>query len=220
VFVGDLGDSRRIDFALIGHTVNMAKRLEDSCEPFRLMVGSESISQLSSERVESLKSQKRYLTVKHHSELLEGYEVDPFSNQPQLFAKAVRAYREFAGERVKETRLVLGPEHSSIKVVANGNIPGKILDFSRTGLSVLLPQYLALKVTISLDLELGLHDSERVELIESGVLPIVCEVRWGRPEGSFFRHGLLIKNLTDEKRDVFVRTMTKVSEQKVWTHAG
>ena len=45
VYVGDVGDSRRFDFTLIGHGVNFAARLEPACTPFKIMI-SEAAKQL------------------------------------------------------------------------------------------------------------------------------------------------------------------------------
>ena len=210
VYIGNLGDKNRIDFSLIGHAVNYAKRLEDACEPFRIMIGLGTQELLSSVFLKTLSVEKRYLNIKHHSDLWEGYELDPFTEDPSLFAKAVKAYREFAGEKVKERRWTL--DSSPIPVMANSTIPGTISDFSRTGLSVFLPQYLALKVQVSIDFPKEEHSEFRRELQAAGVTPLICEVRWGRPEGKGYRHGLLIKNLTDEKRDLLIKKLKECAQ--------
>jgi class 3 adenylate cyclase len=211
VYIGNLGDAQRVDFSLIGHTVNYAKRLEDSCEPFRIMIGKGTFEHVDPKFLEGFKVQQRYLAIKHHVDLWEGFEIDPFQSNPEVFTKAVSAYRHFAGERVKDRRWLV--EDSRLSICANGTAFGTLIDFSRTGLSVHLPTYLALKVTVSLDFVDSQNSALRKALQAAGVTPLTCEVRWGRPDGKGFRHGLLIKNLTEERRELLVQCLLSMIEK-------
>ena len=90
---------------------------------------------------------------------------------------------------------------------------GKVSDFSKSGLSVLLNNFYS--VGVQLDIELDLHDDLlNTRLAEEQTHQLRCEVRWGRPvDGGLFRHGLEIKSLNLSQRETLLtalREKTKI----------
>ncbi len=61
-----------------------------------------------------------------------------------------------------------------------------------------------------LDLVIGDKNSAIArKLFSIGLLPLMCEVRWGipTPDSNFYLHGLLMKNLTSEQGVMFLNEL-------------
>ncbi len=69
VFIGNIGDEDRYDITIIGDGVNFAKRLEESCEPYTILMGSDVYSELSKETLEKFSFHRRYIHIKHQKEI-------------------------------------------------------------------------------------------------------------------------------------------------------
>lgn len=208
-YIGNIGNNQRVDYTIIGHTVNYARRLEEGCESFRIMVGP-ATHNLVSLNIPKEQLKRRDLNIKHHKELLEGYEYDPFLDQPELVNNARAICRETAKLERKEVRYVV-PDGVSVSVVVANSSTGKLVDFSINGFSVDLPNYLANKVQLLL--YIGTEGSDfRSKCMQYELMPIECEVRWGRPEGKMFRHGVLVRNLNPHQRDLLVELLREHSQ--------
>lgn len=206
VFIGDLGNTRRLDLTLIGHGVNFAKRLESSCDSHCVMIGADTFAKLREGGSEYLPLRKRLIQIKHHSELIEAYECDPVAHQPELRTRATAAYREFASLDRKEPRLQV--EASAVTVSAHCG-SGKLVDYSRSGLSVDFDTYLGLGVGLNLHLD-SADGMLRENLAAHNLLPVMCEVRWGQPvPGGMFRLGLSLKNLNAEQQEILTVEIAK-----------
>lgn len=213
VYVGDMGDTRSIEFTLIGHGVNYAKRLEEGCELFRIMLGPATSDLLGAAGAENSDFSPRSLKIKHHAEVIEAYEYDPFKDDFEQIAEALKAYKTFAGFERREPRWPV-PETYPIKVYSH-QIEGIILDFSINGLSTLLQRYYARGVELPLYFE-SPSGKLKKQLDAEHLTPIIGEVRWGKVKDHQFVHGLLIKNLTiDQKERLFsiLRDEVKASQK-------
>lgn len=198
VYVGDMGDTRSIEFTLIGHGVNYAKRLEEGSELFRIMLGPTTRDLLSASGFSAHDFSPRNLKIKHHSEVIEAYEFDPFTSDQETFAKALNAYKAFAGFERREPRWTIPNERQVF--VKSVNLEGTMLDFSVSGLSVLLPRYYARGVELPLSFEnVSGHLKQKLEI--EHLVPVIGEVRWGKVKDQMYVHGLMIKNLTSEQKD-------------------
>lgn len=224
VYIGDLGDEESLDFTLIGHGVNFAKRFEESCELFKIMLSPTTKLALATSQnqttVNLLKDIKlRYLKTKHHSEPMEAYEFDPFINDQKSLNKAVDAYAKAAGLERKEVRWPL-PQNIHIPVAstssAQGN--GELLDFSKSGFAIKLDRYFARSVELSL--YIGERQSPFYEkLHNAGLQPLIGEVRWGKivgqePHTIGYIHGVLIKNLNTAQKNLLVTLIREHIETK------
>lgn len=211
VFIGDLGGTKQAKATIIGHGVNYAKRLEEACESFRVMVGTATRDLLIRENQLSASLEKRPIQIKHHGQLFEAYEVDPFENEVALREKALNAYRQNVGIERKDTRILMPNNTRIILHSANGD--GEVVNFSHSGFAVQMHAYLAkdVNMTISLDSSDGLLGEQ---LKKSGLHMIVAEVKWGRPQnGGSFLHGCLIKNMSTEQRELLIQLIRSYSRR-------
>lgn len=198
VFVGNIGNEERYDFTIIGSGVNFAQRLEAACEPFKILVGTGTLVNLEDEFKESF--QKRLINIKHHSELIEAYEYDPFIGKSDLIDKADEIMREFHNISRTEERIPL-PSELDFKMVTEDGSEFKITNFSQNGFAATSEDFFGKKVRISAKVEIN---SERIEsLIEHlGMNPLTVEICWGRVIGEGrYLHGLRITSLNNTQKE-------------------
>ncbi len=195
VYIGNIGNETRFDFTLIGDGVNFASRLESACEPFRIMIGSETRELLGS-WAEAAFLIPRYVRVKHSLQLVKAWQVDPFHSEPGAIERAEKLYWSFARiERLEERlelpalKVLLRSEHGVFEMT----------DFSRTGLAFVGDIFLAKDVT--LDVSLDLEDESLMEkLREWGLTSFTIEIRWGKVDQHRYKHGAKILGLNGMQR--------------------
>lgn len=200
VYVGNLGDSERVDFTIIGNGVNFGQRLETACDRHMVMIGASTRDLLTDIEDEDKMIRKRSIRVKHSEELVEAYELDPFYASPKLLLAGDEAYRVFVGVERGDTRWPL-PNPDLIRVRTNLG-DGSLINFSFDGFTIKLPTYYAKDVTLSAHMEDDGDISNRLE--QAGLVPMMLEVRWARPAGDGFIHGCKIKNLNHDQRRLLV----------------
>lgn len=202
VYLGNVGNNQRIDFTIIGHCVNYARRLEEACESFRVMIGPATHDHLKGIELIERATRRRDLHIKHHAELWEAFEYDPFFDTPELAREAVSACRESQHYVRKEPRFNV-PVDFPIFVIIPGIGKGRLVDFSSSGIAVQVDTYLAQKVrvTFHLDSEDGFF---RARCLEHELFPVEGEVRWGRPADGHYQHGILVRNLNENQRELLL----------------
>src|SRR5690606_1623830 len=95
----------------------------------------------------NVKLRRRFIRIKHHSELIEAYECDPFVTDFKKRDDAIAAFREFLGTTRKETRWPV-PKGTRLDVKTDHG-EGYLADFSESGFSVILNNYHGAGVTLS-----------------------------------------------------------------------
>lgn len=197
-YLGDLGSGSRIDFTVVGNGVNFAKRLEGACEMHSVLVGATTNDLVTGIGLPHAAFTKRFIRIKHHSELVESYEYDPFYLEPQLRQLALEGFRKCANiERVDQR----WPVHDSSKFQLSCDFgDAHLVNFSHAGLSIRLPQLLAkgTRMNIVLDAASG---TLKGLLAKDGIDILQGEVRWGYAEGGAFVHGVMLTNVSDEQSD-------------------
>jgi class 3 adenylate cyclase len=199
IYFANLGGDKRLEMSLLGHGVGYAKRLEAACEPDCIMMGATTYDFLHRPPGFGVKLMKRLIRIKgHHQEMIEAYECDPFLDRPVMRSEALAAYRRFTGAQRREMRWSVPP---GLELRAMGDWGyGEVVNFSESGLLLRTDRYLGRQTDIAFYLDSA--DGElRLALFSLGLVPLICEVRWGRPgEGETFLLGVVIKNLGPELR--------------------
>lgn len=198
-FLGNLGSGKRLDFTIVGHTVNMAKRLEDACETFRVLISPttyERIQKLNSlDQLSGVAMRPRYMAVKHEDELLVAWECDPFDNEPDNYEKASMRMRKSDVVRQKQNQSLQRP----VQVMINGNLNGTLLSLV-DGTAVLSSEkYFCRKVFLNIDFNPESEDSVR-KLLKQNLKTLYMQVQYGSvaPDGRYI-HTLKILHLPTER---------------------
>ena len=201
-YLGDLGNSNRIDFTVVGNGVNFAKRLEGACEMHSVLMGATTYDLVKGIGLNSDAVAKRFIRIKHHSELVESYEYDPFIDQIDLRIAAIEGFRKCANiERVDQR----WPVHDPAKIQLHTDFgKGDLVNFSHAGLSIRLPHPLAkgTRLNVTLDSAGGVLGNL---LKAKNISVLQGEVRWGYTEDNQFVHGVMISNVTDAESDYLVQ---------------
>jgi class 3 adenylate cyclase len=218
-YLGDLGSENRIDFTLVGNGVNFAKRLEGACEMHSVLMGATTFDLVRAMRLPEKLFLRRLIQIKHHSDLVEAYEFDPFIDQPELRAAAILGFRKCVNvERIEVRRPV--PDAAMIHVSSDFG-SGRLINFSQKGLALRLTQFLAkgTRLSITLDTPGG---ALRSQLQKDGIDVLHGEVRWGYADGDQYVHGISIGYLSDQQSRAFLQTLIEFSfaGQKIETEEG
>ncbi len=198
VYIGDLGGTRRIDFTVIGHSVNYAQRLESACEIYRVMIGAATwdLLDLSTEIDKSYTKKK--IPIKYHEELGEAYEHNPLQDNPQTLNEAMSRFRDAAGLKRNEERFPVDPSFD-YKFKTNHGI-GAILDFSLSGISIQMDHYFGKGIIMSFTFSSA--DGKLQMLCETnGITAVTGVVKWGHPNKGSYRHGILFANLSADQKE-------------------
>lgn len=212
-YLGDLGNESRIDFTVVGNGVNFAKRLEGACDMHSVLIGATSYDLVKGIGLPVQGFTKRFIRIKHHSELVEAYEYDPFhaAEGPELRAAALEGFRKCANiDRIDQR----WPVHDPSKIQLECDFgEGQLVNFSHTGFSIRLKQLLAKGTRLNIVIDGGSGSLRRL-LAKEGIDILQGEVRWGYADGGNFTHGVMITNLEGEKSDYLVQYLCEFAFTK------
>jgi class 3 adenylate cyclase len=207
VCIGDLADDDRFNFTVIGHPVNYAKRLEESCEFYRIMFSESTKNALKEVDINTRSISSRLVLIKHHDRPLEAFEYDPLVDDPELTQVVQKQYWKFAGIAPKENRINVP---GSIKITVKSNYgAGFVINFSRFGMAANMVNYLANGMT--LEFSLDTPDGTLKDMLEKANLgTIVAEVRWGSKSSDHYQHGLMFRSLSETQKEYLYECLTEV----------
>ena len=204
VYIGVIGGDR--DLALVGSAVVFASRLESSCEPFRVMLGSTTRKFLSDDFLTTNTGlNKRWVKIKHYDKLFEAYEYNPFHGDLVRQSMAKRSYRTYLNlDKDRNYHRWPIPDNDALTMRWNGD-RAAVLNVSNCGFAVETSRYLAKGVV----LEVSLHST--VDLVEyglqkSGLLPFRVEIKWGQPveNTNKFKQGVRVISLNHEQGEMLL----------------
>ena len=196
VYVGDLGAGHKIDFTIIGHSVNFAQRLESACENYRVMCGPATKDFLDQNSKIKLGTTRKHIAIKHHTELVEAYEFDPYYGDPEKQQNRKLLCRKIDQSSRGDMRWPANPD-SEIKISGSFG-EGVVANFSRSGLEIASTIYIGKGAVINFAF---LTDDNKLEqlLKAEGVMELTAEIRWSWKEADeAYRLGLMFKNQSDE----------------------
>lgn len=209
-FVGNMGTHRRLDFTVIGHTVNMAKRYEDACETFRVFMSESTYESLQSNesvhKFDNVQFFPRYMSLKHHYDLVLGWECDPFSGFQSTYKAALKKAQA-------ESMDLDGTERStakhSIEIRLNQSSQGYLKEFGEDRLTVITDTYFCRKVNLVVELVSESEDLN-VQLAVSNLKTLYCQVAAGSALGqNKYYHELVLLHTSAEKKQVLMRLLSQ-----------
>jgi class 3 adenylate cyclase/CHASE2 domain-containing sensor protein len=215
VCIGDVGDNSRLDFTVIGHGVNYAKRLEESCDISRILLGAVTHDMLLTPQRVGSALKKRLISIKHHKEVVEVYECNPVVERVADVDAAIELYRKQAGIQRIETRWPVPPEAEIYIETQFGD--GRVVNFSQTGVAFLLERYLAKGVESSVHLYMS-DEPLREALSQAGITPLFGEIRWGKPvedKNQKFMHGIQFKGANESRLNDLNRILREYMSKKI-----
>ena len=208
VYAGDIGGSHKIDFTIIGHTVNFAQRMESACENYKIMCGAATFENLQDSGDLKKSFIDKHISIKHYTNLVKAYEVDPFYGDTKSKQECEELRRAFDKNSRSHERFT-APEEWAFTVHSEDGLTGKVINFSKSGLEVAFNKYLGRSASINLILNLNNQQMEQ-DLKNSYLDSISAEVRWAMQDHSGeFRTGIKFKNLTENQKEAFLSLLTK-----------
>lgn len=205
-FIGDLGNSDRIDFTLIGNGVNLAQRLEAASDHHSMMVSLTTFDLSTLYNVKSEGVSRRKIKIKHHEELVDCVELDPLIDIPDQRQAAVKILRQRLSLNRGEQRWPVSGKVGMTFETMFGT--ASLVDFSKSGLCVALPTFLARGVQLAIEIK-SEDQSLYEELRNEGLLKFRAEVRWGRPKDRVFIHGIQFIDINEGQQGAFLEIMRK-----------
>ena len=204
VYIGVIGDDR--DISLVGSAVIFASRLESSCEPFRIMLGSTTRKFLGDKFINANTGlNKRWVKIKHYDKLFEAYEYNPFHNDLVKQSLAKRSYRTYLNlDKDRDYRRWPIPDREAL-TMQWGEDQAAVVNVSNCGFAIETSRYLAKGVVV----EVMLHS--KIDLVEytlqkSGLLPFRIEIKWGQPveNSKKFKQGVRVVSLNHEQGEMLL----------------
>jgi class 3 adenylate cyclase len=198
MYLGSIGDQQRVDFTLFGHEVNIAKRLEEATHPFRILLSQACHKRLDLNRIADVMHPIR-IPIKNQKELLETYECNPFTQEPERLRSVQARLWNYFGSSIRDTRL---PLHEGTMALEMQGEHFLVLDISRQGLCLLGPIYLARGVQVELMLAYAMENDDA--LTQSFLFPMHAIVRWSEATADGYRHGLELRYLHPAQRMIWL----------------
>lgn len=201
VFIGDLGGKERIDFTIIGKTVNFAQRLESGCEAHKILLSQETAKFSELIRIGKLPSLERMIAIKHKKNLVKTFEIDPLEHQHDLKNKWRSLKTKISNQRLLREKRFSAKSDSRFVYWLDEARAEKI-DFSRNGISMRCPVYFGIGLTLKLCIETS-DPAISESLVQRGLDLIQCEVRWAAKSNlkDQYNYGLKFLSLTDAQKN-------------------
>lgn len=212
-FMGDLGNGEKIEFTVIGPGVNFARRLEEACEPYRIMMSASTLAGLgfNQSKVKPYMV-RRDIGIKHHDELFEAYEIDAFTDLSKELGEALKRHNGMLGKQRSDERFLF-PEGRELRVKFPMGT-AVIKDFSSTGVRVASDFYISRGFQTAMSFDCDSTDIKKL-LIEHHVQQVQVVVRWGKPlpDGSF-AIGLQYVGMQKDVRDILIDILRGYNEDQ------
>jgi class 3 adenylate cyclase len=209
-FFGNMGTDRRLDFTVIGHTVNMAKRYEDACETFRVFLSESTYQDLYEREQLSEFSDvmffQRQMSMKHQIDLVRGWECDPFFNLKDVYQGALDKINAESKDSTLSGRIK--PKHA-VRVKINDFFDGLLVEFDSNKYVIETNSYFCRKVNLVIELSSDIEDIN-TQLAVTHMKTLHFHVSIGQAlSENHFRHELLLLNVTPEKRNVLLKLLSQ-----------
>ena len=196
VVMGNMGGGGRIDYTVVGSGVNFASRLENACNPHRILL-SATVREKLIQGDKPIQLDPINIKVKHHSEFIEAYEFDPFSERRDLIMNTEGQHFNFLNQKPIFERVSL----SNPIVIYNEISEFQILDFSLDGFGVSCEKSFGRACTFMASFA-TIPDIVYEGLKAYSLHEVEVEVRWSRKSKDCYKLGLKLIGLSDGQRKI------------------
>lgn len=212
VYMGNLGGKHRLDFTVVGNGVNFAKRLEGACEIHSVLIGQTTKDLIDSVDFDPAGFDQKQIKIKHHLEMIEAWEYDPFFKKPDLKEQANYAHLAFRFNSHLDQAHIFQNQNALKLLTEYGE--SKLISLASAGclisLSTLLPKGSEFEISFGSDDKGFVEDMERHQLSK-----IQVEVEWSYHEKGEFFHGVVFKGLSYSSVIVLVERLFDLGMKKL-----
>ncbi len=207
--IGNLGNETNIDVTIVGHGVNLAKRLEGAADPHHILMSALTWELVASELTD-VKSIRKEVRLKHHNDFLTAIEVRPCDVSEADYKNAVTLGMQVLKKRRKSARHELSKASGISGSFADH--PISFINFSIGGMSIRTSHKL-----VKGDHALLMLASVRKDLQQeiSRCLPngVKCTIQWGVLDNESWVLGFSYDSLTElERESLFHILMTDIHQ--------
>ena len=201
--IGNLGGRSRMDYTVIGDGVNFASRLENSCNPFKIMLG-ETSKQIIESSNRDIRFSKAFIKIKHEDALAIAFEYDPFLNRHEQIKDIHLSSFEYLNK---------APLHIRHRLIPSYNVrfktPVNEISVYDVSLRVGATSDTLFGRTTIMDVEIMTESAAANSMLEKASLhTITVEVRWSQSENnsSSYKVGLRIRR-SDEQKNIIMAAL-------------
>mgnify|MGYP003683232297 CR=1 FL=1 len=210
IYVGNMGTVDRPDLTLSGVGVVLASRLEQSCEPFKVMLGSTTYKVAKDTLRAQGKLVPKLIMMKHQVELLEAFEYNPFWDSAEHLRKARAEFYDQLKLAMSEQRY--DGDKIDWKLVID-DTECEIANFSKSGFGIISKLHWGRNVS----LEVNIVSSSLLinqELEEKFINPFRVNIKWGTAAAyGNYRHGAVITSLNQRQKDILFNLLESTYNQ-------
>jgi class 3 adenylate cyclase len=211
VTIGNLGSDQLVDLTMVGSGVSFASQLETACAPFKIMISESSRQCLITEGIDSETFQSIMFSVKHKSDLVRGYEANPFVSDPDALTLAMKMYRNQLSGSQRQERVRPDGQPKIALFGPSGSF--KVIDFSPGGFQCVSNVFLAQKSVVDLRLETNNPELDAL-LNDKFMRELTVEVRWSRRSGREFLHGMKVLGANEHQLKLLNDTLVKATSEQ------
>ena len=194
---------------MIGDGVNFTSRLENACNPFKIMLSRSTHQHISQNVFSEDNMNPIYINIKHRKTLVQAYEYNPFPKQFQKLIDSETRFFEYINSHGVSRRIDAAT--NSIRIVTP-LCDFDVIDFSLEGFGVVSDKLFG--PNTSFEMALHLDDSKIMHELENHYLTkFSVEVRWSRASSSGFKHGLKIRGLASSQQEVLCDILERYSKK-------
>lgn len=189
-YLGNVSTEKDPDFTVIGDGVVFAKRLQDACQPFSILIGPSTYDVIQDEIDKNIVIKKQ-VSIKHHDDMVDAFEVTPFDDyEMQTVNQLMSAFRNYLGIVRKDKRISV-PRASTMRVFVDKKL-GELVNISQDGFCAKLSNYYGKDIEFTIHFESDNRDFNYT-LQQENLSPLIAQVKWSCPSEDGYIHGFSFK---------------------------
>ena len=200
VISGNIGGKYRLDFTVLGDGVIFAKRLESACNSKMVLLSSECYGDVPEIFAQKWDCRPIRFQEKHNSETLTGYELNPFSDSPNVLSLSDKLYIDAISEHREEIRF----DFRGSCFFKAMNTEFEVLNISLSGFLLESPELYAPGFQFCAIFDPGFQDpgfrKSHLDLFE-------LKVVWSRYRGKRYEMGVVAIGKHPRQKRNFIRSL-------------